>query len=123
MKIYIGHSRDMDYIDDLYEPIREYEKGTDHIFILPHENNSKDWHGRDFYNNLDIFIAEVSLSTTGLGIELGWAYDSNIPIYCIYKKGQKISSSLKSVTDNFFEYGTSADLIDKIKLIINENDK
>ena len=44
IKIYIGHSKDINYMEELYKPIRE------------------------FNNTLDIFIVEVSLPTTSLGI-------------------------------------------------------
>jgi len=59
------------------------------------KNNSNKKHSRDFYTNLDLFIAEVSYRATGLGIELGWASDDNIPIYCFYKKGTIPNSSFK----------------------------
>lgn len=72
---------------------------------------------------MDLFIAEVSMPATGLGIELGWAYDNNIPIYCISKKGKKISGSLKSITDKFYQYETIEELKKIIELIIEENKK
>jgi len=121
MKIYIGHSKDVNYEEELYKPIRELEKSTNHMFLLPHEKNSNSNNERAFYNNLDLFIAEVSMPSTGLGIELGWVYDNSTPIYCIYKKGKKVNGSLKSITDKFYEYETTEELKNTIKLIIKEN--
>lgn len=118
MRIYIGHSKEMNYVEELYKPIREFEKSTKHTFLLPHEKSSSSNNGRAFYNELDLFIAEVTMPTTGLGIELGWAYDNDIPIVCIYKKGAKVSNSLKSVTDKFYEYATVDELKNLIELII-----
>lgn len=120
MKIYIGHSKDINYVEELYKPIREFELNNNHTFILPHEVSASSNNSRAFYSEFDLFIAEVSMPATGLGIELGWAYDSNIPIVCISKKGKKISSALRAVTNNFFEYETSEELKDLLKIIIKE---
>ncbi len=122
MRIYVGHSKDINYQEELYKPIKEYEKSNNHTFILPHDNNNHINYGREFYGSFDLLIAEVSMPATGLGIELGWAYDSKVPIYCIYKKGNRISNSLKAVTDKFFEYETTDDLKQVLKLIL-ENSK
>lgn len=118
MNIYIGHPKGINYIDDLYIPIKELP--STHNFILPHENNKNSQNDRSFYESLDLFIAEVSIAATGLGIELGWAFDSNVPIICIYKKGSKISGSLKSVTDRFYEYSDNDDLKTLISEIIKD---
>lgn len=74
---------------------------------------------KEIVENYDLVIAEVSLPTTGLGIELGWADYSNTPILCIYEKGSKFSSSLKFITNNFIEYDNSKDLIEKINNFLN----
>lgn len=118
MNIYIGHSKDINYIEEIYKPIREYGKDSNHNFILPHEKDSHANNSREFYNSLDLFIAEVSMPATGLGIELGWAYDAGVPIFCIYKKGNKVSNSLRTVTDKFYEYETKDELMDILNLII-----
>ncbi len=123
MKIYIGHSREYDYETELYKIIRADKELNSKNIILPHEEGYVGNITREFYSDIDIFIAEVSYKATGLGIELGWAYDDKIPIYCIYKKGTKISSSLKIVTDKFYEYDTNEELINVIKAILEENDK
>ncbi len=118
MKIYIAHSKDFDYKNELYNPIRELEENINHEIILPHEKNDKSSNTRDFYKKIDLMIAECSYPATGLGIELGWVYDDNIPIYCIYKKGNKISGSTKSVTDNIIEYTNIEEMQTIIKSII-----
>jgi len=118
MRIYIGHSKDINYVEELYKPIREFETSTNHTFLFPHEKSLGCNNARAFYNELDLFIAEVTIPATGLGIELGWAYDNNTPIVCIYKKGAKVSNSLKFVTEKFYEYETIDELKNLIELII-----
>ena len=118
MQIYFGHSKDFDYINEYYNPIKENKLLQKEILIFPHKNNTNNYNERAFYTNLDLFIAEVSYCATGLGIELGWANDDNIPIYCFYKKGTKPSSSLKSITNNIIEYNSLEELSSNIEQIV-----
>ena len=120
MRVYIGHSKKIDYINEIYEPLRKDIFFNNYELILPHEKDKNSSNSREFYKTIDIFIAECSDVATGLGIELGWAYDDNKKIYCIYKKGKKISGSLKSVTNYFYEYNDLDEMVNIVKLIINK---
>lgn len=119
MNVYFGHSRDLDY-EKYYNKIEESEVLQKYNFILPHKLNHNTKNGRAFYNknNIDIFIAEVSLASTGLGIELGWAYEEDIPTYCFYHKKNKPSNAIRSVTDNFIEYEDKDDFINKLNTVL-----
>lgn len=121
MKIYIAHSRGFDYINELYLPLKKSELYKRYEFILPHENDNY-LHDRDYYKNVDLVIGEVSYPSTGLGIELGFLYDDEKPIYCIFKKGKKISTSICDVTSNVCEYNDTNDILETIRLIIENDD-
>ena len=123
MKIYIAHSKSFDYQNELYTPIRNDEALNEHEVILPHEISSTSSNTRDFYKDIDLLIAECSYPATGLGIELGWAFDDNIKIYCIYKKGTKVSGSIYSITKNVFEYKDIDEMLKTIEKIAMENNK
>lgn len=123
MKIYFGHSKDFDYVNEYYIPIEKNTILQNETLIFPHKDSTSNKHERDFYTNLDLFIAEVSYRATGLGIELGWASDDNIPIYCFYKTGTKPNSSLRTITDHIIEYNSSEDLSNKIEQIVIEHQK
>lgn len=123
MKVYIGHSRNYDYEKLLYQPVRGDIELAKYDIILPHESTSASNNSREFYQSLDLFIAEVSYPATGLGIELGWAFDSNVPIYCIYRTGTKVSGSLHAITDRFYEYEDLDQLTQVIREIIDHNEK
>jgi nucleoside 2-deoxyribosyltransferase len=122
MKIYIGHTKSLDYKNELYEPLRFSILNKEHEIILPHEThqNATDFVTRDIIKSCDLMIAEVSFSATGLGIEIGWADAFKCPIICIYRQGQKTSGSLKVVTDKFIEYTDRNDMIEKLILVINK---
>lgn len=109
----------MDY-ESLYKLFRNNEELKGYEVILPHEKDKSAYNGRDFYNSIDLFIAEVSCKATGLGIELGWAYDDGVPIYYIYHEGSKVGNSLKCLSDKFYSYSDNDSFIEVIKDIIND---
>ena len=118
MRIYISHSSEHDYINEIYNPIKNSNLNEINNFVLPHE--SKITSTKDIIASSDLVIAEVSIPSTGQGIELGWANYCKTPIVCIYEKGAKISSALKFITNNFIEYEDVNDMIDKIKEFISK---
>lgn len=70
---------------------------------------------KELIKSCDLVIAEVSMPSTGQGIELGWANMLNIPIICIHEQGSKISRSLQYVAQEFIEYKGSEDMLRKIE--------
>ena len=114
MKIYIGHSKQWDYENELYIPILKSELNKEHEIILPHLNNSN-FDSKEVIAKSDLFIAEVSRPSLGLGIEIGRAEQIGKKIICIYKKGAKITGSLKFVNSKLIEYNDEQDMIYKIK--------
>ena len=112
MIIQLWHLRDSDFSTELYNPIKNSSFFSEHQWIFPH-----DWivvNSRESLKTVDLFIAEVSQPATGLGIELGYASSYGKNILCISKKGSKISSSLRYLTDDFIEYEDIEDMIQKI---------
>ncbi len=118
MKIYISHSTSFDFKEELYKPLKK--SGLDCEFVLPHENTNNQYPVKELFasKKCDLIIAEVSFPSTGQGIELGWANDNNIPIFCFYKNGATYSKALGTVSENFTEYTDSIDLIEKIRKIL-----
>ncbi len=119
MKIYISHSSNYDFINELYNPLKNSEIHKNNEVFFPHD--SEPVNTKNIIGNFDLVIAEVSFPTTGQGIELGWADFCNVPIFCINKFGSKISSALKLITNNFIEYSNKSDMILQIMDFINKN--
>lgn len=72
MKIYVGHSSDIDFREELYEPLKSSRIAEEHKLVFPHEDSEELFDSKEFFRDeCDLFIAEVSDSSTGLGIELG----------------------------------------------------
>lgn len=120
MQIYIGHSSDIDFQTELYEPIRNAEFYHDHAFIFPHDQGTTIFNPKSLYSSLDLFVAEVSKPSTGLGIELGWCEAAGVKVVCVYKKGCSPSKALNAVSNNIYEYSTQEQLIEIIGSMIKK---
>ena len=118
MRIYIAHSTDIDYENEIYQPLRNDEDLKRHELILPHEKSKDINNTREDYKTYDIIIAECSKPSTGVGIELGWCYDDGKPIYGFYKIGTKPSDAVKNIVKDTIEYEDGQDLVNKIKNLI-----
>jgi nucleoside 2-deoxyribosyltransferase len=119
MKIYVAHSRSFDFQQELYEPLKSSSLAKEHTFVFPHSESDEPFNSKQlFQEGCDLVLAEVSYPATGLGIELGWADFLKIPIACIYKKDVKVSGSLKVVSNKFFKYSDSQDLVAQVEKVV-----
>lgn len=115
MNIYISHCGGVfDYENGLYKPIKESDLAKDNYFFLPHEPENLDTDAVTELKRMDVLVAEASFPSTGQGIELAQAKAANVPIVCFYKRGAKISSSLRFVTNSVIEYTDMPDFFVKL---------
>ena len=119
MKIYVGHSRDFDYMNELYLPIINSNINEKAEFIFPHLSD-KTFNSKEIIEGVDLFIAEISMPSLGLGIEIGRAEMKNKKILCIYNETAKIPSSIKYVDVDLLSYRDKSDMIEKIDKYISE---
>ncbi len=119
MKIFVAHSSAFDFRAKVYEPIRASDLNAQHTFYLPQETGDEDV-TRELIKSCDIVIAEVSLPSTGMGIELGWADAFGVPILCVHEEGTKYSGSLEYVTKHFASYGSTDEFVTHIRRFIAE---
>lgn len=124
MKIYIAHSSAFDYQNELYQPILKSDLPKKHHITLPHLDSAVPiFDSKPIIKDSDLFIAEVSYPSTGMGIEMGWAVACQVPILALYKFDTRPSSSIKIVTNSIIPYETQDDLIQKITNYILEENK
>lgn len=121
MKIYVSHARNFDYVNELYKPIKEAKLPVE--FIFPHENGKAPFNSKELFEKhlCDYVLAEVSMPSTGQGIELGWADMYGVKIMCFYKTGSSPAKSLGSLTDKIFEYTDSMNLVNKLAVELKLN--
>jgi len=120
MKIFVAHSRNFDFQNELYEPLRQSELNKTHTLFFPHEG-SAETKTKDIIKNSDIVIAETSYPATGMGIELGWADAFDIPIYAFYKEGSVPSRSAQFVTRKSTQYKDLQELVALIEKVITNH--
>ena len=118
MKIYVSHASNYEHVSKLYEQIKQSSLAREHSFFLPHDNNLINT--RDIISAQDLVVAEVSLPSTGQGIEIGWASYAQVPIYFIHQKDAAISSSLKLVSQNIVEYENGDEILQVISGILDD---
>lgn len=121
MKIYVSHARNFDFINELYNPLKEAKLSVE--FIFPHENGSSPFNSKELFEKhlCNYVLAEVSTPSTGQGIELGWADVFGVPIICFCKSGTTPAKSLNILTDKIMEYGDSLDLVNKLMVELGLN--
>jgi len=115
MKIFVAHSSNFDFQNELYAPLRNSELNKKHEIILPQEGGQKESATKEIIQSCDVVVVEVSYPSTGSGIELGWADVFEKPIICIYKKGTKPSTALEKLKPTFISYKDSEDMIAKLQ--------
>jgi hypothetical protein len=117
MKIYLSHAVNSDYQSELYLPLKESKLSQVHQIFFPHDQKEA-VNSKEIIQSSNLILAEVSISATGQGIELGWANASNIPIICLHKAGTTPAGSLKFIANKIITYKDSRDLVNQISISI-----
>jgi hypothetical protein len=122
MKIYVGHASSFNYIDNLYQPLKDSDLWENYEFILPHESSQDSVRSKEIIESCEAFIAEVTYPSTGLGIELGWASTADCPIYCFAQNGSHPSSSINIICPKITWYEDQDSLVNNLReWLINGN--
>lgn len=119
MKIQFWHKRDWGFIQEFYIPLEENFPEIEWVF--PHMTPDTKIISEESLKTVDLFLAEVSDSATGLGIELGLAKAYGKKIICMYKWNTLCSKSIEYVTKDIIEYNTEEDMIVKLRKLFSEN--
>ena len=112
MKIYVGHSTDFNFEQELYQPLMHSRISDRHKLIFPHR--SEFTNSKKIIRECDLILADVSYPSTGLGIELGWAEEFNKDVICIHREGEKPSSAIQVVTGDVKIYRNEDEMIDVV---------
>jgi hypothetical protein len=115
--IYVSHSNNFDFKKLLYEVLKNSSLNNKVKFIFPHENSDEYYDTKELFNSGQeiIVLAELSYKSTGRDIEMGMAFQKDISIIGIYKKGIKISGSQKFICKKLIEYDSIEKVISEIE--------
>jgi len=121
MKIYVAHATQFDYMKWLYPACLKWQcLFPQHNLVLPHLKQREPDNSQRLIAHVDHVIAEVSVVSTGVGIELGFAHHFKIPISCVYQRGKRYSSSLGLIAQSFHSYCSENELIEIFDTIIGQ---
>jgi nucleoside 2-deoxyribosyltransferase len=120
MKIYVAHATAFDYEKMLYQPLKLSVLWKNYKIILPHDTQIEPTYSKPIIESCDLLIAEVSHPSTGLGIELGWAHASSMPILCLHQQNANISSSLYIISRHFISYKNKDDMVNCLSIALQK---
>jgi hypothetical protein len=123
MNIYVGHSSSINFEDRLYRPLEKSKISDRYNLVFPHKDDKQIFDSKRFLREeCDLFVAEVSEASTGLGIELGWADMLEVPVLAVHREKSEYSNSIKAVADEIEAYSGTDELINIIENKLKEGD-
>lgn len=114
MKIFFAHATNFPQKAEFYKALRASELNSKYELILPQENGEQPPMPWSVITTHDLLVAEVSVPSHGVGIELAWADSAEIPTICIYKEGAKFSGALNNVSSKFLMYTDFDNMIEDL---------
>jgi len=69
-------------------------------------------------NESDLILVEATQSSFGVGIESGYAFANNKKIIIIANESEKVSNTLKGVSNSYITYKDFNDLSEKLKEVL-----
>lgn len=121
VKVYVIHSKDFNFKEELYKPLRESVLNSQYQFVFPHEQGDGLFDSKSLLKNeRTLVLVEASFPKIGVGIEVGWANAYERPVIVMVRKGYRLSPSLQSVCDSNFEYEGPEDMTSKLKPILEQ---
>ena len=93
----------------------EGERGL--TMILPHQEYEMIDKTKEDIEAADLVLAEISIASTGSGIELGWASAARKPVIAFHQGASVISPSIQFVADAIHVYITEEDIIKVLKTL------
>lgn len=120
MMIYFGHSSKTEYQEDFYRPFKGSQLSEEHELVFPHDSDEFFQSKSFLRDECDLVVAEVSRASTGLGIELGWAENFDVPVICLHREDSDPSTSLSTVSSNIENYSSVEEMVEKVERFVEK---
>lgn len=102
-----------------FNAINEFARQhTDISFKFPGETKEEIQKTKEDIASADLVLVEVSISSTGSGIEMGWANAAGVPIIAFHQGGAEPSPAIKFATRDIHVYVTEEHIVDVLKTLI-----
>jgi hypothetical protein len=115
--VYVCHSTHFDFKNELYGPLREGLGGLVNL-ILPHENSDEQFDSKTLFSRNDDLVVLVLFNgraSTGKDKETGMAYQVDVPMVGIYRKGLVLKPSEKVGVVHEIEYESIENIVEPFK--------
>lgn len=113
--IYIAHLKQSNYVEELYEPLKNSLLAKKFNFIFPNEDVDTTIDSREAIKSCKYMIAEVSQPSIKLGMDIEYARNNGVEVICIFKRGYNPASCLKQASKVFIQYEHSDDFVKKLE--------
>jgi nucleoside 2-deoxyribosyltransferase len=94
-----------------FHAVNTFALGQEGIQIILPSSENELHTTKEAIAQADLVLAELSLSSTGSGIELGWASAYNKPIIGFYQAGSAPSPAVKFVTNQLHSYISEEEVV------------
>lgn len=102
-----------------FHAIDTFARTHDQVAIVfPHEKQEDVQLTKENIEKAELVLVEVSIPSTGSGIELGWASAAGKPIVAFHQGGSEHSPALQFVTKTTHVYITEDDIVKVLKTLL-----
>lgn len=117
VKWFVSHpSGGLQHTPTFFNAINRFaEQHSDVEIVFPHDAESEVQLTKDEISEVDLVLVEVSIPSTGSGIELGWANAVNKKIIAFHQGGAEPSPSIKFVTSEIQAYVTEDHILETLE--------
>lgn len=111
-KWFVSHpSGGTQHTPTFFSAINDFAASHPNIEIVyPHEKVNEVTLTQEEIRQADLILVEVSIPSTGSGIELGWANAAGKPVIAFHQGGSQPSPAIKFVTAQINIYVTEEDI-------------
>ncbi len=106
----------MQHTPTFFNALNVFTQGNSHIDVqFPHEAQEEVQLTKDAIASCNLVLVEVSIPSTGSGIELGWANAADKPIIAFHQGGSEPSPAIKFVTKEIHIYITEEHILEVLQ--------
>jgi 2'-deoxynucleoside 5'-phosphate N-hydrolase len=126
MKIFVAAPYTANYDIDYLNELRNLVKNLGHEPIVPHDFATDDeskWEEEikmdlEMVDNCDALLAETTIPSHGVGMEIYRAHQKNKKVVLAHKNGNKISAMIAVHADEIIHYDTVGELEEKLRNVL-----
>ena len=119
-KWFVSHpSGSTQHTPTFFNAINDFARSYANVtFVFPSEKSEEIQKTKEDISSADLVLVEVSIASTGSGIELGWANAAGVPIVAFHQGGAEPSPAIKFATQDIHVYVTEEHIVNVLKKLV-----